>query len=180
MDYTKFLVISQRAKASPEYNLKDLPGHGRFDIIARVILAATRPIMEEKESSIYCFLKGGNNQGWITWQGSREMMYEDEVSIAAKIQQNWENCFINGSLDELFNELGSQKTLILAEGGINIKKINLQKYKNYLIVLGAQNDLIDEDLQLVQPIISLSLGKQAMLASHAIILYRQYVAISNN
>ena len=70
----RFLVISQRAKPDPNYSLKDLTGHGRFDVIPRVILAASRNIVEKTADDIFIYLKGSTDTGWIKWSNGMDII----------------------------------------------------------------------------------------------------------
>ena len=64
-DPMNFLIISQKCQFNSNYTLNNLTGHGRFDIICRSILASTRELQSDKGSSIFCYLKGGEEKGWL-------------------------------------------------------------------------------------------------------------------
>ncbi|MCY3410998.1 MAG: hypothetical protein INQ03_05100 [Candidatus Heimdallarchaeota archaeon] len=168
----KFLVISQRAIGSPEFSLKDLPGHGRFDIIPRCILAASRPLATQIGYPIAVFLKGGE-YGWIEWNNF-DTLNEDEVSLAAIIQQTWDKIFHQGSLSELLDSIEFKRIILLNEQGDNLSEI--MPDEDDLLILGAQQDLKDEDISLLEShpyVVRLSLGDESMLASQAIVYLRQ-------
>lgn len=170
------VVISQRAIPSPDFRLRDLPGHGRIDIVMRCILAARRPLPASEPAQIYCFLKGGDSKGWINWGDESDLVGEDEVSIAAKIRGNWNKYFTTGTLDELLAQFGSREVILLTEDGNDRKQLNILDYQNGIIVVGAQNEPSEDDIDILTPHFTLSLGKEAMLASQAITLFRQLSA----
>lgn len=176
-----FLVISQRAKSNPNYSLKDLTGHGRFDILPRCILAASRKLATRQSDDIYLFLKEGN-QGWIRWDNQIKTEDEDEISIAARIQENWQEMFSEGTLMDLINKISPQSIFLLDELGVTMQPDKIED--NSLIVLGAQKDLTPDDLEVLQQFStnysSLSLGDESMLASHAIIYIRQLLMLGKS
>ncbi len=168
----QFLIISQKAIPTPDFNLKDLPGHGRIDIIARCILAATRPILNQNCTVIHCFLKGGAKTGWLTWYSSDQTKKEDEISIASRIQDQWDERFTKGSLEELLEDIEYSEIVLLDENGSMISEIK-DELSTCLFVLGAQQDISEEDKMCLEIKYHLSLGTDPMLASHAIIYLRQ-------
>jgi len=161
-----YLLISQRAKANNRYNLKNLTGHGRFDVVVRCILAATRQLTSDPGEVIYAYLKGSEPWGWLEIQPQFVKEDDDEISLAAKIQERWDDIFTEGILSELVNLL-EEPFLLLSENGEVIESFS------GTIVLGAQNDLVDADLDLIPITQKISLGKRSLLASHAIIYSRQ-------
>ena len=175
----KFLVISQRAKSNPDFSLKDLTGHGRFDILPRCILAATRGLVTRPADEIFLFLKQ-EDQGWINWAGQFSTEEEDEISIAAIIKENWTNLFTQGSLEDLINNISPDSIFLLSEEGEKVEPNKI--VENSLLILGAQKDLTLEDLEVIKQYLStyssISLGEEIMLASHAITYLRQLLLIS--
>lgn len=169
----KFLVISQRAFPNPNFRLNDLTGHGRIDVIVRCILAACRPMFGNKPNVIYCYLKGSDDQkqwGWITWEGSIEN--HDETSFAGVIKEKWGDIFQIGTLGDLLQEINCSDYIYLHEDGIVIDELNKFDDEN-LIILGAQKDLTHDDLKTLPSYYQLNLSDHSILASQAIVLYRQ-------
>ncbi len=166
----KFLVISQRAKANPNYNLKDLTGNGRFDIVPRCILAAGRRLLDNEGDEIIVYMKDG---GWIHWLSDLDLIDEDEISVAHHIKENWNDLFIEGDLSELLERIEFNGIVLLSEDGERYNDNTDMNDK--LIILGAQRDLTDEDIQAIEKyqVSKLSLGESSMLASHTIIFLRQ-------
>lgn len=176
----QFLVVSQRAISTPHFSLKDLTGHGRIDIIMRCILAACRKIsnFNEEKNIIYCYLKGSTNiktRGWITW--NQEISNEDEISIAAKIKNNWAELFTLGPLRSILWKLNHPQLIYLHEEGESYENIANQISENCLIIIGAQADLINDDLKQLPIDMKLKLSNESMLASQVITLYRQKMLI---
>ena len=161
-----FLLISQRAIPNSNYNLKDLTSHGRIDVVFRCILAATRQIATDPGHDIYCFLKGSTPHGWLTIHSDFVHEEDDEISLAARIQDHWSEVFTTGTLDQLIPQL-DHPFVFLTETGTQTRE-----FKG-TIVLGAQNDLITEDLSGLPIGLEVSLGNRSLLASHAIIYSRQ-------
>ena len=161
-----FLLVSQRALASPQYNLKDLTGHGRIDVVMRCILAATRTLASDQGSKIYCLLKGSQPHGWLTIDPEMINEDDDEISLAAKLQTVWQECFTVGELEDLLALLPAP-FILLSEDGDRVTKFD------GTIILGAQNDLTEEDLAKIPVSSIISLGSRSLLASHAIIYTRQ-------
>jgi tRNA pseudouridine-54 N-methylase len=175
-----FLVISQKAIPKKDFRLRDLPGHGRIDIIFRCILAARRSLPSSEAAEIYCFLKGGESTGWISWKSDTDLDKDDEVSLAGKIRRNWNKYFFVGTLDELLTQLDYKRIILLAEDGIDIAQKNICDFQDDIIVIGAQNEPSAYDIGILNPHFRISLGQEIMLASHAITLYRQLSAIAEN
>jgi tRNA pseudouridine-54 N-methylase len=190
-----FLVISQRARGSPDFRLNDLQAHGRFDIIPRVILSALRSnfIFSENqvELEIYCILKGSEPHGWLYFSDKQKVDIEDqdEISLAGYIKDNWEKHWEKGSLNDLIEQKFSSKKSIeslqwieLLETGSSFdkffesKKINLNKL---VFVLGAQTDLTNEDYSVLGTYITkrLSIGTTPLLASQVISLTKSHLSL---
>ncbi len=170
----QFLLISQRAIPNPKFSLKDLPGHGRFDIIPRCILSANRELLGTRDD-IYCFLKGKNPNGWIYIKSSDD---DDEISLASKIKNEWNNIFHIGNLSDLLEEIGIiNKIILLSETGDDFQA----NTPNDLVVLGAQKDITEEDIQIINkfsekysiPVVKINLGNESLLASQSITVFRQ-------
>lgn len=170
-----FLVVSQRAKANPNYSLKDLTGHGRFDILPRCILAAKRKLMHSMGDAIYIYLAQG--PGWLTIPDSINFQEEDEISLAAIIQKEWDTFYSSGTFDELVKELLPEKVYLLTEAGIPFS--GREELDNAVIVLGAQQDLTNDELHILENynLNEISLGEESMLASQAITFIRQLYMI---
>jgi tRNA pseudouridine-54 N-methylase len=166
-----FLVISQRAKANPQYNLKDLPGHGRIDVIFRCILAATRELTNDPGHPIYIYLKGSEPQGYLHIDFNFVSSDDDEISIAAKIQDNWDQLFTLSSLEALLSEIDFDALYLLSEDGELLTDIKIRDQD--LILLGAQNDLVEADLEIFNQLTRISLTQKSLLASQAITFLRQ-------
>ena len=171
-----FLVISQRAYPTNKYNLKDLTGHGRIDVLFRCILAATRELFGDDKCRIHCFLKGKDPYGWLNITPEDVSEEWGEIELASFLQKKWSKYFHQGTLEDLVNELNAPFVL-LAENGETLSEIN-QDIERMIIVLGAQNDLTDDDLLTINPAMSLSLGQNSMLASQAITYFRQKYRIN--
>lgn len=169
------IVVSQKAIPTKDFRLRDLPGHGRIDIMMRCILAARRPLPSAEPARIFCFLKGGDPTGWISWENESDLVDEDEVSIAGKIRGNWDKYFTAGTLNELLALFGSRKVITLTTNGIDVSKIDISQYQDSIVVFGAQIAPSKEDKDILNPHLQISLGRQALLASHAITLYRQLI-----
>lgn len=171
----KFLIISQRTIPNPNFSLKNLTGHGRFDIICRAILAASRSLFDHSMEEIICFLKGAEpqQQGWLIWQKNTDDM--NEITLAHELKINWDRYFTLGSLKDLGHLLKEFEFWQLSESGLNYHQILTTKSNldDKIIVLGAQQDLTEEDLTIINPQKILKLGEQALLASHAVTLFRQ-------
>lgn len=162
----KFLLISQRAKANPNYNLKDLPGHGRYDVVIRCILSAGRQLLSDQGEKIFCYLKGSEPHGWLTIDSDYVRADDDEISLAARIKEDWGRLFTIGILDDLVDQL-DRPLILLAEDGDSLQSTN------GTIVLGAQRDLTDEDQSKLKIDQTMTLGSRSLLASQAIVYYRQ-------
>ena len=174
----QFLVVSQRANPNPNYSLKDLTGHGRIDVVMRCILAACRSVskVNHEKNVIYCYLKGSINPqdwGWIKWE--QEILDEDEISIASIIKERWNEIFTNRSFSELIETIDFDQIIHLQEEGDNLLTISNTISEKNLIILGAQADLDDSDLSKISQALKIKLSNASMLASHAIILYRQKI-----
>ena len=178
----KFLVISQRAIGDNNYSLKNLPGHGRIDILFRCILASTRSLNGSHQ--IFTYLKAGEKQGWLEYHESTDK--EDEISLAHKISESWDDYFTPGSLDELLPLIYPSSIFYLTESG---QKIGNERMDDEdLVILGAQRDLAEGDLSSIQNYVSsnqisytdISLGDEAMLASQTITFLRQIQMNSNS
>jgi len=161
-----FLIVSQRAKANSGYSLKNLEGHGRIDIIFRSILAATRPLNKDQGREIYCFLKGSRPHGWLKVLPSYISEGDDEISLAAKVQRDWQDLFTIGTLKDLLNLVERPFQMLHESGGTF-------DAGEGTILLGAQADLSEEDLEIFRVDKIISLGPRSLLASHAIIYTRQ-------
>ena len=161
-----FLIISQKCQFNSNYTLNNLTGHGRFDIICRSILASTRELQSDKGSSIFCYLKGGEEKGWLKIDPSFVEEIDDEISIAAKIKNNWSKIATKGNLINLFGQLPKPITLLSEYGAPPTSFTGT-------IVLGAQNDLSRNDKITLEIENEISLGSKSLLASHAIIYVRQ-------
>jgi tRNA pseudouridine-54 N-methylase len=169
----KFLLISQRAFPNPNFRLNDLTGHGRIDVVMRCILAACRPMPDNEINSIYCYLKGSEDQeehGWLTWD--KTIDNHDEVSLAAHIQDKWKELFNHGNLTELIQQINCRKIIHLHEDGELIVSSN-ELDPEVLLVLGAQSDLMSEDIDLLNIDSKIRLASDSMLASQVIVLVRQ-------
>ncbi|MCE7735861.1 MAG: hypothetical protein GPJ54_13350 [Candidatus Heimdallarchaeota archaeon] len=169
----KFLLISQRAFPNPNFRLNDLTGHGRIDVVMRCILAACRPMPNNETNTIYCYLKGSDDPeqwGWTTWEESIEN--HDETSFAAVVKEKWDDLFQIGTIEDLLEEIDCLDYIYLHEDGIIIEEFNKFNDEN-LIILGAQKDLSDEDLKVFPSYNQLNLSNYSILASQAIVLYRQ-------
>ena len=174
----KILVVSQRAIGTNTFQLNNLTANGRLDVIMRCILAAQRrlSVVETHTNTIYCFLKGGDREGWIEWNSIVDT--DDEISIASKIKECWNEVFYIGNIGKLMDKIDHKTTILLSETGNNYEQL-VPMGANPLFVLGAQNDLTSEDLEIISPDHQLSLSDQPMLASHAIIKLRQILTIKN-
>jgi tRNA pseudouridine-54 N-methylase len=169
----KFLVVSQRAIPNPNFRLNDLTAHGRIDVLIRCILAACRPLIHNKTNTIYCYLKGSDEPtewGWISWDTSIEN--HDEPSFAATIQKKWNDIFKIGSLEECLQDARCTSYIYLHEDGTDIDEYKIVDKQN-LVVLGAQSDLNDDDLEIIKDHTKIKLSESSMLASQAIIFMRQ-------
>lgn len=169
----KFLLISQRAFPNPNFRLNDLTGHGRIDVVIRCILAACRPMPDNEINSIYCYLKGSGDQeehGWLTWD--KRIDNHDEVSLAAYIQNNWDQLFTKGDLKELIQQINFQKISYLHEEGDLFQNF-IELDSDDLLVLGAQSDLTSEDIDCLVIDSKIKLADESMLASQVIVLFRQ-------
>lgn len=173
-----FLVISQRAIPNPNYSLKDLEGHGRFDIICRCILSATRRSAITSSDSIVCFLKGGDGPaGWITWNNNSDGL--NEISIAHQLAEKWDQIFTRGKLQDLLAMYPEAERVLLDERGISFEEISFKlDNSSVMIILGAQQDLTSDDLEICAPMEKIKLGNESLLASHAITLIRELTAIN--
>lgn len=180
-----FLIISQRAEPFVNVNMKSLTELGRFDILLRSILAATRFIHSNDETAdtIYCYIKG-NGLGWFRWD--KISQNEDEVTLAYDIEKNWEEIFNPSSLLELLETISPTSICYLQEDGIDINSADLIQVKGSLVILGAQNDLVDNDRDQLDEFISnnsiksysVSLGSESMLASQSITFLRQKISLN--
>ncbi len=175
MNNISFLVISQKAIGTPDYSLKDLPGHGRFDIVVRSLLQASTLDHTHNYSDFHCLMKGGPTIGWLSWR-SKVPDEEDEVSISAILQREWNNYFTQGSLSHFLRmyeqDHPNYSQILLSEDGLTLEEIDLPKDGDLLIILGAQHDLVKDDIAEFSNLQLLSLGSQSMLASHAIAYFR--------
>jgi tRNA pseudouridine-54 N-methylase len=181
----KFLIISQRAEPFVDVNMKSLTELGRFDILLRSILATTRFIhsTDETADTIYCYIKG-KGLGWFRWD--KISQNEDEVTLAYDVEKNWEKIFNQTTLLELLETISPASICYLQEDGIDINNADLNKIKGSLVVLGAQNDLVDDDQDQLDEFISannvksysISLGSESMLASQSIIYLRQIISLN--
>ena len=174
----KFLVISQLAIGTKTFQLNNLTANGRLDVIMRCILASQRRLSggDPQTNTIYCFLKGGETEGWIEWNSIIDS--DDEISIASKIKVSWDEVFHIGNICNLMDKIDHKSTILLSETGNSYEQL-VPIDTNPLFVLGAQNDLTSEDLEIISPDHLLSLSDQPMLASHAIIKLRQILTIKN-
>lgn len=178
-----FLVVSQRAKGNPNFRLNDLPGHGRFDVICRVILSGITKLQDNGETKVTCFLKGSEPFGWLTVSSSNFTENHDEISLAAELQRNWTEYWHEGSLADLFSQTceSSELTMFeLSEHGTSIDGLNSGGSINsakMIVLLGAQRDLTDEDNVIVKkyPFQQISLGDEPLLASQAISIFRLFL-----
>ena len=182
----EFLIISQRAEPFVDVNMKSLTELGRFDILLRSILAATRLIhsTDETVDTIYCYIKG-DGIGWFGWD--KISQNEDEVTLAYEIEKNWQEIFKQTSLLELLESISPTSFCYLREDGVNVNDNSvIDEVKGSLVVLGAQSDLTDDDKDQFNEYIesnnsksfSISLGSESMLASQSIIYLRQIISLN--
>ena len=111
-----FLLISQRGKANNSYSLKDLEGHGRIDVVFRCILAAGQQLVDDEGHLIYCFLKGTTPHGWLKIPPHYIDEQDDEVSLAAKVKEDWTQLFFQGELTSMVKQLQRPFTLLTEQG----------------------------------------------------------------
>jgi len=178
----KFLLISQRAKGTPSYSLKDTPGHGRFDVVVRCILAATRKVTSHSsvnESEIFAFLKGLEPYGWLYLRGPLDL--GDESSAASILKEYWSEYWTEGSLSEVVGKFQSDSIFVeLSEDGSPISSFldfcDPADIPKMVLLLGSQCDITEEDRQILRAAIPVvhrvSLGSRSLLASQAITLFR--------
>ena len=129
-------------------------------------------------------MKAGDIQGWLEYHESTAK--EDEISLAHRISENWDDYFTTGSLDQLLQLISPSSILYLTESGKRISDLRIEN--DALVILGAQRDLTEDDHSSIEnfvknqqlPHTDISLGDEAMLASQAIIFLRQIQLISNS
>jgi len=136
----------------------------------RSILAAATS-MYSRHDSIYCFLKGGESPGWIAWDTLLDQ--EDEISLAHKVKKNWQEIFTEGTLGDLVKLLNAESLFLLGETGDQVN--NWKSFQDYVLVLGAQSDLTEDDKLSLGKYSQVTLGKDSMLASQVILLTRQMI-----
>lgn len=178
-----FIVISQRAKGNKNFSLKDLPGHGRIDVIFRVILAALRPITANtiNTAHIFTYMKGAEPHGWLHLTADEfDFLAEDEISLAAKLQKKWHHYWTEGSQAAMYTALQrlvtEPKWIELHAEGESLKQWQCADPEKLVILLGAQRDMTDEDTAGIMTY-KLSLGETMYLASQAITIIRAYCSM---
>ena len=176
-----FLVIAH--KFSGNINLKDLPGSGRIDVIARCINA-----------SIFLSYSIRRNVNFFAFFPNLEMRIKidslkvkylnpDERSTAGLIKKAMENVreydmestpgfFIKkASLRDVIDEVSKiGKMYYLKEDGKDIRKVGVPR--DSVFVLGDHMDITEEEERILQKYnpITVSVSPKSLLSSHVIII----------
>ena len=176
-----FLVIAH--KFFGDVNLKDLPGSGRIDVVARCINASV--FLSHSIRNDVNFFTFFPNLGVRIRIDSSKVKYlnPDERSIAGLIKKSIEKIkeyevestpgfFIKrASLRDVLDEMSKTgRMFYLREDGEDIRKIDLSK--NPAFVLGDSMDLTKDEenvLQRYNPII-VKVSSKSLLSSHVIVI----------
>ncbi len=174
-----FLVIAH--KFSGEVNLKDLPGSGRIDVIARCINSSIF-LSHSIRRDVYFFAYFPNLNVRIRIDSSKvQYLNPDERSTAGLIKKAMEKIreyevestpgiFVKrASFRDILEEINERgKMFYLKENGEDIRKVNLPG--NSAFVLGDSMDLTDEEENLLEEYnpVKISVSPKSLLSSHVI------------
>ncbi len=176
-----FLVIGHKFEG--EINLKDLPGSGRIDVVARCINAAIFLSHDiRRDVLFYAYFP---KIGVRIKIDSRRVKYlnPDERSTAALIRKAFERrkkyevestpgFFIKeATYEEVIDEISQNgKLLYLKENGIDIRKIDIPK--NAVFILGDSLDLTKEEEKVLaeRDVPKISVSPRSILSSHVIVI----------
>ncbi|MDI9646138.1 MAG: tRNA (pseudouridine(54)-N(1))-methyltransferase TrmY [Archaeoglobales archaeon] len=184
-----FLIIGNKASTKP-FNLNDIPGAGRMDIICRSIAQAlfiSHGIRKDVE--VYALLLGEPEPPKVVLIKGDEVkrMSPDERNIAAHIKKalalnassDWKRVqsgvyVAKKSIEELLREIGQRYEIYyLREDGKDIEEV-AKEIHNPLFIIGDHLGLLAEQEKVV-----MSYAKEILSVSKISIMAEQCVVICN-
>ncbi|MCS7119035.1 MAG: tRNA (pseudouridine(54)-N(1))-methyltransferase TrmY [Archaeoglobaceae archaeon] len=180
-----FLIIGNEAVTEP-FNLSDLPGAGRMDVLCRCVSQALfLSHSMRRDVEVYLLLLGKPNPPKVIKISSNELrrMSPDERNIGGhirkavgfKISKDWvetnSGIFVaKKNIEELLDELSSSYTICyLREDGESIRN-EIYSIKNPLFIVGDHIGVKkqEEDIILYYAVKILSVSKLSLMAEQCI------------
>ncbi len=173
----EFILYSRKGPTG-EFNVKDLPGSGRVDLIARAIISALWISHKLRDNVIHIVLNGPPNPPKIlTVTSEIRKVSPDERSIAL-----WINKILGGKRNpgmklesKSFQELIKEKVdegkniFVLHEKGTDVQKIPPEDFVNSVFVVGDHIGLPEkEEAFVLRYGKKISIGPNSYLASQCI------------
>jgi tRNA (pseudouridine54-N1)-methyltransferase len=144
----RFVLIGQKARASPDFSLDDVPGtSGRLDVLLRCVAAALLVSHGlRRDTIVYLVLKGGGTTPprSVRIDGRvAEYVRPDERSLAGRVKAMLETKAEVGFAAE-------RQGMAVADGGLAVVLADLGEGARYILDEGG-NDVRDEPLELENP-----------------------------
>ncbi|MCD6470039.1 tRNA (pseudouridine(54)-N(1))-methyltransferase TrmY [Candidatus Bathyarchaeota archaeon] len=184
-----FLVIGNKAKTKP-FNLNDLPGAGRIDILCRCVSQAlflSHSIRRDAE--IYLLLLGSPNPPKAikfkgselrkTWPDERNIAGHINKALSFEVGEKWFKSepgilVTKKGLEKLLSELSENYEIYyMREDGLEIGSI-VSRMENPLFVLGDHIGVKKEDEEII-----LSFAKNIVSVSKISLMAEQCITIAN-
>ncbi len=176
-------IVYANMPVKPTFQLDDLPGSGRVDLLARCVSSALwLSHSVRRDTCVHLCVEVEGRKTFITFSGARiRRVSPDERNIASWIRRALE-CLAEGrekvqegvtvqkrGLQDFVRGFGGRDIIILKEDGADIRDACPE---NRVFILGDHLDLPEDALKELKPFRpgAVSVGPQSLLASHAIIL----------
>lgn len=182
----RFAIVGQRATASPAFSLIDIPGTGgRIDVLLRCLRAALMVSHGLRyDTLVYLVLLGGPRAPrTIRIDGAvAKYLRPDEHQLAILVQkilsiesegpgfvEKREGIAVaNGGLSVVLDECGDLPRYVLAEDGVDVRKVSLEK--NALFIVGDDRGFDAAHAALLAGVARLSVGPVSVQADDAVVL----------
>ena len=182
----RFAIIGQRATASPDFSLIDIPGTGgRIDVLLRCLRAALMVSHGLRyDTLVYLVLLGGPRAPrTIRVDGAvAKYLRPDEHQLAILIQkilsietegggfvEKREGIAVaDGGLEVVLAECGDLPRYVLAEDGVDVRSVPLEK--NALFIFGDDRGFDAAHTEVLAGVARLSVGPVSVQADDAVVL----------
>lgn len=180
---TNFFIFLKYTQIDPKFNLNNLAGEGRLDLLCRVFANVFFLSNNFRENSnLFAFFQ--KESILVKFIGKKiKKVNPDERSVAGYLKKVFRIIMENSSLERDFLweyislediPLKIPHAYVLDRNGTNIRDIQFTK-KNHVFFLGDHKGLTENEKSYLTCYQSMSLGKTELLASQCVTIIYHYI-----